>query len=49
MVNEILNGAEENIRSWLNDFDFYAMPVHNPDGYAFTHTNVSEYSRNHHV
>jgi hypothetical protein len=36
LINELVNGTDANIQSWARDFDFYIMPVMNPDGLAYT-------------
>lgn len=38
IINELLNGNDTKLQSYLNDFDIYVVPVINPDGLAFTHT-----------
>ena len=40
---ELLNNAEEHA-DILDKFDFYVMPLINPDGYEYTHTNDREVS-----
>lgn len=40
-INEILNGEDSRIGSWADDFDFYLMPIANPDGFHYSHTVVS--------
>jgi len=36
---------DANILPLLQKFDFYILPVVNPDGYEYTHTNVSKYNQ----
>ena len=38
IMTELLNNAEEHA-DILDKFDFYVMPLINPDGYEYTHTN----------
>ena len=38
IVTELLNNADEHA-DILDKFDFYVMPLINPDGYEYTHTN----------
>ena len=38
IINDLLNG---NLQSELDSFDFYIIPITNPDGYEYTHTSVS--------
>lgn len=33
---------DETYRNLTNDVDWHIIPVLNPDGYEFTHTNVSK-------
>jgi len=41
LINELLNNEQDTeIQSWLNNFDFYILPVANPDGYEYTHNTV---------
>ena len=42
LINEILNGTNPAVRSWVNDYDFYILPVMNPDGLVFTKTTVRD-------
>jgi len=44
-IQQLVDGFTENddvIKSLLTTFDFYIIPVLNPDGYVFTHTTVIE-------
>ena len=38
ITTELLHNAEQHA-DILNEFDFYIMPLINPDGYEYTHTN----------
>jgi len=38
IIDQLLNSNETEIQSWLDDYDFYILPITNPDGYEFTHT-----------
>ena len=41
-VNELLSNEQQtNISRYLDDFDVYVLPFLNPDGFAFTHSGVS--------
>ena len=33
--------AEDSIRHLVNTFDWYFIPIVNPDGYVYSHENVS--------
>lgn len=35
------NNGDARIKPLVENFDFYIVPVVNPDGYEYTHTNVS--------
>lgn len=39
LINELLNSNDPRIQSWTEDFDWYVLPVFNPDGFSYTHTN----------
>lgn len=41
IINELVNGAAT-YADLLSSVNFYFMPVINPDGYAFTFSNVRE-------
>ncbi|XP_026884594.2 carboxypeptidase A4 [Electrophorus electricus] len=38
-------GVDSSVTSLLDQMDVYLMIVNNPDGYVYTHTNVSSFSR----
>ncbi|ODM86753.1 Zinc carboxypeptidase [Orchesella cincta] len=38
IIDQLLNSNETEIQSWLDEYDFYILPIANPDGYEFTHT-----------
>ena len=38
IMSELLNNAD-NHANILNEYDFYLMPIINPDGYEYTHTD----------
>ena len=38
IMSELLNNAD-NHANILNEYDFYVMPIINPDGYEYTHTD----------
>jgi murein tripeptide amidase MpaA len=40
-INELLNNPD--YASWTDDFDFYVLPMANPDGFNFTHTTVNNF------
>ena len=42
-VSQLLSlyGVEPNVTSLVNEFDWYILPVVNPDGYHYSHTVVS--------
>jgi len=39
LINELVENSEEH-SDLLDSLDFYILPVTNPDGYEYTHTNV---------
>ena len=44
VVSYILRELVENYaanQDIVDRYDWYILPVHNPDGYEYTHTNVS--------
>lgn len=41
LTNELLTSNDEDAKAAANDFDWYIFPVTNPDGYIWTHTDVS--------
>lgn len=38
VLNELLTSAEPNVRFIAENYDWYIVPVANPDGFAYTHT-----------
>ncbi len=40
IIDQLLNGADPDIRAYVDAFDFYIVPIANPDGFAFTHSVV---------
>lgn len=41
ITNELLSSKDEKIRAVARDFDWYIFPVTNPDGYVWSHEEVS--------
>lgn len=41
IANELLTSTNPETRAAARDFDWYIFPVTNPDGYVWSHTNVS--------
>jgi len=44
-IQQLVDGYSSNnadIKPLLEKFDFYILPVVNPDGYEYTHTNVRQ-------
>jgi murein tripeptide amidase MpaA len=39
MVNQLLTSSDPEIRDIAENFDWYIIPIANPDGYAFTWSN----------
>ena len=37
---QLIRGGDANAVRLVDDYDWYIMPVMNPDGYAFTHVEV---------
>ena len=33
-------GSDDEVDALLNNFDFYFLPVMNPDGYAYSHVRM---------
>ncbi|XP_031780002.1 zinc carboxypeptidase-like [Nasonia vitripennis] len=44
LINQFLISKDPAIRKVAESYDWYIFPVFNPDGYAFTHINVSNAS-----
>lgn len=44
ILNEVLTGTDADFRKLVESFDWYVVPVANPDGYVYTHTKVSHHS-----
>jgi hypothetical protein len=42
MINEIVTNYEAN-KDIVDAYQWYFLPVHNPDGYEYSHTDVSWY------
>jgi murein tripeptide amidase MpaA len=40
IINELVNNYDAN-KEVADAYDWYILPVHNPDGYEYTYTNVS--------
>jgi len=40
IINELLTTTDPAVQEIANAFEWYAIPVTNPDGYSFTHTNT---------
>jgi predicted deacylase len=40
VINELLNGNDPVVQQWLNDYEFHIVPIANPDGFEFSHTNT---------
>jgi len=36
IIDQLLNGPAD-VRGWVDSFDFYILPVANPDGFSYTH------------
>lgn len=42
IINEVLNGTNPVFRNISNNYDWYIIPVANPDGYEYTHRKVKK-------
>lgn len=40
LLNELLTSTDPEVRELATNIDLYFLVVANPDGFAFTHTNV---------
>jgi len=40
VINELLNSADPVVQKWSEDFEWHILPITNPDGYEFSHTNT---------
>jgi murein tripeptide amidase MpaA len=40
ILNKLLTSKDPEIRDLAESFDYYVLPVTNPDGYVYTHTTV---------
>ncbi|CAG0917676.1 unnamed protein product [Notodromas monacha] len=45
IINEMVNNYEAN-KDIVDAYQWYILPVHNPDGYEYSHTDVRNYDRN---
>lgn len=36
VIDQLLNSDNAEIKSWTDDYDWYVLPVHNPDGLAYS-------------
>lgn len=43
IINDLLNSKDPEFRQIADSFDWYLFPVTNPDGYEYTHTDVSTF------
>jgi len=39
VINELLTSQDPVIQSWTEKYDWYILPVHNPDGYEYSRTS----------
>lgn len=40
LINDLLTSTDANIRNLAESYDWYIIPVMNPDGFEFSHTNT---------
>lgn len=40
LINELLNSQDPQIQNLANSYDWYIIPILNPDGYEYSHTTV---------
>jgi len=40
IINELLNSPDPVIQKWTEDYEWHIVPISNPDGFEFTHTNT---------
>ena len=38
---QLLSDTDNEVKALVEKFDFYMLPIANPDGYEYTHTGVS--------
>lgn len=41
ITNQLLTSEDEETRKYVEEYDWYIFPVTNPDGYVWSHTEVS--------
>lgn len=41
LINDLLTSNDQDVRNLAKSFDWYIFPCFNPDGYVFTHLDVS--------
>ncbi len=40
-MNQMMNGYKKQHKDMVDSYEWYFLPVANPDGYAYTHAKVS--------
>ncbi|KAJ8927936.1 hypothetical protein NQ314_019567 [Rhamnusium bicolor] len=43
ILNELLTSSDPAVRNLAESYDWYFVPIFNPDGFVYTHTNVSTF------
>jgi len=44
IINELLTSSNAEVRNIAENYDWYILPVINPDGFVYSHTTVSQAS-----
>jgi hypothetical protein len=40
VINELLNSPDPVVQKWTEDYEWHIVPISNPDGFEFTHTQT---------
>jgi murein tripeptide amidase MpaA len=49
LTHQLVDGyksGDKNVTAWLNHYDFWIVPFHNPDGFSYTQTNNRLWRKN---
>lgn len=46
IINEVINSQDVTVRALVEQFDWYVIPIANPDGFVYTHTTDRDWRKN---